>query len=132
MNGQTTATIHGRVHGTVQLRLTASGTDAARFWILQFPAADNRDTDRPRQGDPVPFICTVQGAAARHAAETLTDAVHVIATGELRVSPSPQASGTQLLFLDNARVGVDLSHHVAYIDATLPAVLAGHAATHAA
>ncbi|WP_369243169.1 hypothetical protein AB5J56_00075 [Streptomyces sp. R21] len=44
----------------------------------------------------------------------------MIATGNL-------ALRADLLHLDSAQVGVDLAHHVAYIDDTLPAVLAGHA-----
>jgi hypothetical protein len=44
----------------------------------------------------------------------------VIATGNLALRAG-------LLHLDSAQVGVDLAHHVAYIDDTLPTVLAGRA-----
>ncbi|MGI5397056.1 hypothetical protein [Streptomyces sp. CA-251251] len=66
------------------------------------------------------MICTVTGPLARHVAECLTDAVHVIATGTVALRDN-------VLYLDSAQVGVDLAHHVAYIDETLPAVLAGRA-----
>ncbi|MFD7205914.1 single-stranded DNA-binding protein [Streptomyces sp. NPDC059893] len=132
MSGETTAVICGRVHDTVQLRHTPTGAPVARFWILQLPRTYDQRSGRWSEGEPVPVICTVHGAAARHAAETLTADVHVIATGSLRVLPSPHRSGEQQIYLDNARVGVDLSQHVAYIDETLPAVLAGHATAQAA
>ncbi|MFE1856272.1 hypothetical protein [Streptomyces sp. NPDC059489] len=65
-------------------------------------------------------ICTVTGPLARHVAECLTDAAHVIATRSLALR------GNQL-HLDSAQVGVGLAHHVAYIDDSLPAVIAGRA-----
>ncbi|MFG2257281.1 hypothetical protein [Streptomyces mirabilis] len=44
----------------------------------------------------------------------------VIATGNVALRDN-------VLYLDSAQVGVDLAHHVAYVDDTLPAVLAGRA-----
>ncbi|MFD7283477.1 single-stranded DNA-binding protein [Streptomyces sp. NPDC059862] len=120
MSGETTAVIRGRVYGTVQLRHTERGTPAARFTVLQVPREYDRARGQWRDGEPVPVICTVTGPLARHVAECLTDAVHVIATGNLALREN-------LLHLDSALVGVDLAHHVAYIDDTLPAVLAGRA-----
>ncbi|MFJ9121347.1 single-stranded DNA-binding protein [Streptomyces sp. NPDC102394] len=120
MSGETTAVIRGRVHGTVQLRHTERGTPAARFTVMQVPREYDRTRGQWRDSEPVPVICTVTGPLARHSAECLTDTVHVIATGNL-------ALRTGLLHLDSAQVGVDLAHHVAYIDDTLPAVLAGPA-----
>lgn len=119
MSGETTAVIRGRVYGTVQLRHTERGTPAARFTVMQVPREYDRARGQWRDGEPVPVICTVTGPLARHAAECLTDAVHVIATGNLALRAG--------LHLDSAQVGVDLAHHVAYIDDTLPAVLAGRA-----
>ncbi|NEB75997.1 single-stranded DNA-binding protein [Streptomyces sp. SID14478] len=130
MTGPSTAVFTGRVHGTVQLRHTDNGTPAARFWLLHHPRVYDRRTSQWTDGETVAVICTVHGAAAQHAAETLTDDVHVIASGQLRSAPSPHTPGQQQLYVDNARVGVDLTHHVAYIDATLPAVLAGQAPAH--
>ncbi|MER8009735.1 single-stranded DNA-binding protein [Streptomyces sp. NPDC094149] len=120
MSGETTAVVRGRVCGTVQLRHTERGTPAARFTVMQVPREYDRTRGQWRDGEPVPVICTVTGPLARHAAECLTDAVHVIATGNLVLRAG-------LLHLDSAQVGVDLAHHVAYIDDTLPAVLAGRA-----
>jgi single-strand DNA-binding protein len=125
MSGETTAVIRGRVYGTVQLRHTERGTTAARFTVMQVPREYDRARGQWRDGEPVPVICTVTGPLARHAAECLTDAVHVIATGNLALRDN-------LLHLDAAQVGVDLAHHVAYIDDTLPAVLAGRAPAPAA
>ncbi|MGW0770736.1 single-stranded DNA-binding protein [Streptomyces sp. NPDC002676] len=120
MSGETTAVIRGRMYGTVQLRHTERGTPAARFTVMQASREYDRTRGQWRDGEPVPVICTVTGPLARHAAECLTDAVHVIATGHLALRAG-------LLHLDSAQVGVDLAHHVAYIDDTLPAVLAGRA-----
>lgn len=120
MSGETTAVIRGRVYGTVQLRHTERGTPAARFTVMQVPREYDRTREQWRDGEPVPVICTVTGPLARHAAECLTEAVHVIVAGNL-------ALRTGQLHLDAAQVGVDLAHHVTYIDDTLPAVLAGRA-----
>ncbi|MGW1193680.1 single-stranded DNA-binding protein [Streptomyces sp. NPDC002559] len=120
MSGETTAVVRGRVHGTVKLRHTERGTPAARFTVVQVPREYDRTHSQWRDGEPVPVICTVTGPLARHVAECLTDAVHVIVTGRL-------ALRGDLLHLDSAHVGVDLAHHVAYIDDTLPSVLAGRA-----
>ncbi|MGI5414163.1 single-stranded DNA-binding protein [Streptomyces chartreusis] len=120
MSGETTAVIRGRVYGTVQLRHTERGTPAARFTVMQVPREYDRARGQWRDGEPVPVICTVTGPLARHVAECLTDAVHVIATGDLALRDNR-------LHLDSAQVGVDLTHHVAYVDDTLPAVLAGRA-----
>ncbi|WP_406436463.1 single-stranded DNA-binding protein [Streptomyces sp. NBC_01613] len=120
MSGETTAVIRGRVYGTVQLRHTERGTPAARFTVMQVPREYDRARGQWRDGEPVLVICTVTGPLARHTAECLTDAVHVIATGNLALRDN-------VLHLDSAQVGVDLAHHVAYIDDTLPAVLAGRA-----
>ncbi|MET8453761.1 single-stranded DNA-binding protein [Streptomyces sp. NPDC005209] len=120
MSGETTAVVRGRVYGTVQLRHTERGTPAARFTVIQVPREYNRARGQWRDGEPVPVICTVTGPLARHAAECLTDAVHVIATGNVALRDN-------VLHLDSAQVGVDLAHHVTYIDDTLPAILAGHA-----
>ncbi|MEU6610304.1 single-stranded DNA-binding protein [Streptomyces shenzhenensis] len=125
MSGETTAVIRGRVYGTVQLRHTERGMPAARFTVLQVPREYDRAREQWRDGEPVPVICTVTGPLARHAAECLTDAVHVIATGNLALRDNR-------LHLDTAQVGVDLAHHVAYIDDTLPSVLAGRAPAPAA
>ncbi|GGP80822.1 single-stranded DNA-binding protein [Streptomyces melanogenes] len=126
MSGETSAVIRGRVAGIVQLRHTERGTPAARFTVMQLPRTYDRTHGQWHDSEPVPVICTVLGPVARHVAECLTDAVHVIATGNL-------ALRANVLHLDAAQVGVDLAHHVAYIDDTLPAVLAGHApAPHAA
>ncbi|WP_338704372.1 single-stranded DNA-binding protein (plasmid) [Streptomyces sp. Q6] len=132
MTGQTAAVFTGRVHGTVQLRHTETGTPVARFWLHHLPRVYDHRARQWTDGALVPVICTVHGAAARHAAETLTDDVHVMATGDLRITPSPHAPGQQQLYLDHARVGIDLTHHVAYIDATLPGVLAGQPPARAA
>ncbi|MEU0949856.1 single-stranded DNA-binding protein [Streptomyces canus] len=118
MSGETAAVIRGRVYGTMQLRHTERGTPAARFTVVQVPREYDRTRGQWCDGQPVPIICTVTGPLARHVAECLTDAVHVIATGNLALREN-------LLHLDSAQVGVDLAHHVAYIDDTLPAVLAG-------
>ncbi|WP_326757334.1 single-stranded DNA-binding protein [Streptomyces phaeochromogenes] len=118
MSGETAAVVRGRVHGTVQLRHTERGTPAARFTVMQVPREYDRARGQWRDGDPVPVICTVTGPLARHVAECLTDAVHVIATGNVALRDN-------VLYLDSAQVGVDLAHHVAYVDNTLPAVLAG-------
>ncbi|WP_369383291.1 single-stranded DNA-binding protein [Streptomyces sp. cg36] len=120
MSGETSAVIRGRVAGIVQLRHTERGTPAARFTVLQVPRTYDRARGQWHDSEPVPVICTVLGPVARHVAECLTDAVHVIATGSL-------ALRANVLHLDAAQVGVDLAYHVAYIDDTLPAVLAGHA-----
>ncbi|MEU2502735.1 MULTISPECIES: single-stranded DNA-binding protein [Streptomyces] len=120
MNGETTAVIRGRVYGTVQLRHTERGTPAARFTVVQIPREYDYRQRQWRDGEPVSAICTVTGPLARHVAECLTDAVHVIATGNVALRDN-------VLYLDSAQVGVDLAHHVAYIDDTLPAVLAGRA-----
>ncbi|MFF6969320.1 single-stranded DNA-binding protein [Streptomyces anthocyanicus] len=120
MNGETTAVIRGRVYGTVQLRHTERGTPAARFTVVQIPREYDYAQRQWRDGEPVPVICTVTGPLARHVAECLTDAVHVIATGNVALRDN-------MLYLDSAQVGVDLAHHVAYIDETLPAILAGRA-----
>ncbi|MFE6020782.1 single-stranded DNA-binding protein [Streptomyces sp. NPDC056441] len=120
MSGETAAVVRGRVYGTVQLRHTERGTPAARFTVVQVPREYDRTHSQWRDGEPVPVICTVTGPLARHVAECLTDAVHVIVTGHLTIRDN-------LLYLDSAQVGVDLAHHVAYIDDTLPAVLAGPA-----
>jgi single-strand DNA-binding protein len=120
MSGETTAVVRGRVHGSVQLRYTERGTPAARFTVTQIPREYDHSLGQWRDAEPVPVICTVTGPLARHVAECLTDAVHVIVTGHLALRDN-------LLRLDSAQVGVDLAHHVAYIDDTLPAVLAGHA-----
>lgn len=120
MSGETTAVIRGRVSGTVQLRHTERGTPAARFTVMQVPREYDRARGRWHDGDPVPVICTVTGPLARHVAECLTDTVHVIATGNLALRAG-------LLHLDSAQIGVDLAHHVAYIDDALPAVLSGRA-----
>ncbi|MFE9604537.1 single-stranded DNA-binding protein [Streptomyces hokutonensis] len=120
MSGETTAVIRGRVYGAVQLRHTEQGTPAARFTVIQVPREYDRARRQWHDGEPVPVICTVTGPLARHVAECLTDTVHVIATGNLALRAG-------LLHLDAAQVGVDLAHHVAYIDDTLPAVLAGRA-----
>ncbi|MFG2691633.1 single-stranded DNA-binding protein [Streptomyces sp. NPDC048405] len=120
MNGETTAVIRGRVYGTVQLRHTERGTPAARFTVVHIPREYDYAQRQWRDGEPVPVICTVTGPLARHVAECLTDAVHVIATGNVALRDN-------VLYLDSAQVGVDLAHHVAYIDDTLPAVLAGRA-----
>ncbi|MFI7406928.1 single-stranded DNA-binding protein [Streptomyces sp. NPDC049541] len=109
MSGETAAVIRGRVYGTVQLRHTEGGTPAARFTVLQVPREYDRARGQWRDGEPVPVICTVTGPLAQHAAECLTDDVHVIATGNLALRAG-------LLHLDSAQVGVDLAHHVAYID----------------
>ncbi|MEU7967334.1 single-stranded DNA-binding protein [Streptomyces sp. NPDC049097] len=118
MSGRTTAVIRGRMHGVVQLRHTERGTPAARFTVVQVPREYDRARGQWCDGQPVPVICTVTGPLARHVAECLTDAVHVIATGNTALRDNQ-------LHLDSAQVGVDLAHHVAYIDDTLPAVLAG-------
>ncbi|MGW1107925.1 single-stranded DNA-binding protein [Streptomyces sp. NPDC002540] len=118
MSGETTAVVCGRVDGTVQLRHTERGTPAARFTVIQVPREYDRARSQWRDGDPVPVICTVTGSLARHVAECLTGTVHVIVTGHLTLRDNS-------LHLDSAQVGVDLAHHVAYIDDTLPAVLAG-------
>ncbi|MFF8717542.1 single-stranded DNA-binding protein [Streptomyces sp. NPDC015184] len=124
MSGETTAVVRGRVHGTVRLRHTERGTPAARFTVVQVPREYDRTHGQWRDGEPVPVICTVTGALARHVAECLTDAVHVIVTGHLALRGN-------LLHLDSAHVGVDLAQHAVYIDDTLPAVLAGRSpATH--
>ncbi|MEU9919480.1 single-stranded DNA-binding protein [Streptomyces sp. NPDC051001] len=120
MSGETTAVIRGRVSGTVQLRHTERGTPAARFTVMQVPREYDRARGQWHDGGPVPVICTVTGPLARHVAECLTEAVHVIATGNLALRAG-------LLHLDCAQIGVDLAHHVAYIDDTLPAVLSGRA-----
>ncbi|MEU6653388.1 single-stranded DNA-binding protein [Streptomyces sp. NPDC046900] len=120
MSGETTAVIRGRVRGVVQLRHTERGTPAARFTVVQVPREYDRARGQWGDGQPVPVICTVTGPLARHVAECLTAAVHVIATGNLALRDNQ-------LHLDSAQVGVDLAHHVAYIDDTLPAVLAGRA-----
>ncbi|GAA0611270.1 single-stranded DNA-binding protein [Streptomyces crystallinus] len=120
MSGETSAVIRGRVTGIVQLRHTERGTPAARFTLMQVPRAYDSTRGQWHDSEPVPVICTVLGPLARHVAECLTDAVHVIATGNLALRAG-------LLHLDSAQVGVDLAHHIAYIDDTLPAVLAGHA-----
>ncbi|MEW1648422.1 single-stranded DNA-binding protein [Streptomyces sp. NPDC091219] len=118
MSGETTAVIRGRVYGAVQLRHTERGTPAARFTVMQVPREYDRARRQWHDGEPVPVICTVTGPLARHVAECLTDAVHVIATGNLALRDNR-------LHLDSAQVGVDLAHHIAYIDETLPGVLAG-------
>jgi single-strand DNA-binding protein len=120
MSGETSAAVRGRVYGIVQLRHTARGMPAARFTVLQVPREYDRALGQWRDGEPVPVVCTVAGPSARHVAECPTDAVYVIATGYVAVRDSR-------LHLDSAQVGVDLAHHVAYIDDTLPAVLAGRA-----
>jgi single-strand DNA-binding protein len=120
MSGETAAVVRGRVYGTVQLRHTERGTPAARFTVMQVPREYDRARGQWRDGEPVPVICTVTGPLARHVAECLTDAVHVIATGNLALRDN-------VLYLDSAQVGVDLAHHVAYVDDTLPAVLTGRA-----
>ncbi|NUK21654.1 single-stranded DNA-binding protein [Streptomyces lunaelactis] len=120
MSGETAAVVRGRVYGTVHLRHTERGTPAARFTVLQVPREYDRARGQWNDGEPVPVICTVTGPLARHVAECLTDAVYVIATGNLALRDNT-------LHLDSAQVGVDLAHHVAYIDDTLPAVLAGRA-----
>ncbi|MFE4629271.1 single stranded DNA-binding domain-containing protein [Streptomyces mirabilis] len=120
MSGETAAVVRGRVYGTVQLRHTQRGTPAARFTVMQVPREYDRARRQWRDGQPVPVICTVTGPLARHVAECLTDAVHVIATGYVALRDN-------VLHLDSAQVGVDLAHHVAYINDTLPAVLAGRA-----
>ncbi|WP_043687505.1 single stranded DNA-binding domain-containing protein [Streptomyces xylophagus] len=120
MSGETTAVIRGRVHGAVQLRHTERGTPAARFTVIQIPREYDRARRQWHDGEPVPVICTATGPLARHVAECLTDTVHVIATGNLALRAG-------LLHLDAAQVGVDLAHHITYIDDTLPAVLAGRA-----
>ncbi|MER7692440.1 single-stranded DNA-binding protein [Streptomyces sp. NPDC097610] len=120
MSGETAAAVRGRVYGTVQLRYTERGTPAARFTVLQVPREYDHTRGQWRDGEPVLVICTVTGPLARHVAECLTDAVHVIVTGNLALRDN-------VLYLDSAQVGVDLAHHVAYIDDTLPAVLAGRA-----
>ncbi|MGY1583932.1 single-stranded DNA-binding protein [Streptomyces sp. MN13] len=122
MNGETTAVIRGRVYGTVQLRHTERGTPAARFTVVQIPREYDYAQRQWRDGKPVPVICTVTGPLARHVAECLTDAVHVIATGNVALRDN-------VLYLDSAQVGVDLARHVAYIDETLPTILAGRAPT---
>ncbi|MER5200050.1 single-stranded DNA-binding protein [Streptomyces sp. NPDC002755] len=118
MNGVTSAVVRGRVYGAVCLRYTVRGTPAARFTLIQVSREYNRTRGTWHDGEPVPFICTVTGPLARHVAECLTDAVHVIATGNLALRNST-------LYLDSAQVGIDLAHHVTYTDDTLPAVLAG-------
>ncbi|MGW1411300.1 single-stranded DNA-binding protein [Streptomyces sp. NPDC002403] len=118
MSGETPAAVRGRIHGTVHLRHTERGTPAARFTVMQVPREFDRSRRQWHDGEPVPVICTVIGPLARHVAECLTDAVHVIVTGHLALRGNR-------LHLDSAQVGVDLAHHVAYIDDTLPAVLTG-------
>ncbi|MFF0132062.1 single-stranded DNA-binding protein [Streptomyces mirabilis] len=120
MSGETAAVVRGRVYGTVQLRHAERGTPAARFTVMQVPREYDRARSQWRDGEPVPVICTVTGPLARHIAECLTDAVHVIATGNVALRDN-------VLYLDSAQVGVDLAHHVAYVNDTLPAVLAGRA-----
>ncbi|MEU2588253.1 single-stranded DNA-binding protein [Streptomyces avermitilis] len=120
MSGETAAVVRGRVYGTVQLRHTKRGTPAARFTVMQVPREYDRARGQWHDGKPVPVVCTVIGPLARHVAECLTDAVHVIATGNVALRDN-------VLYLDSAQVGVDLAHHVAYVDDTLPAVLAGRA-----
>ncbi|MET7608154.1 single-stranded DNA-binding protein [Streptomyces avermitilis] len=120
MSGETAAVVRGRVYGTVRLRHTERGTPAARFTVVQVPREYDRARGQWRDGEPIPVICTVTGSLARHVAECLTDAVHVIATGNVALRDN-------VLYLDSAQVGVDLAHHVAYVDDTLPAVLAGRA-----
>lgn len=120
MSGETAAVVRGPVHGTVQLRHTERGTPAARFTVMQVPREYDRARGQWHDGEPIPVICTVTGPLARHVAECLTDAVHVIATGNVALRDN-------VLYLDSAQVGVDLAHHVAYVDDTLPAVLAGRA-----
>ncbi|MGW2618499.1 single-stranded DNA-binding protein [Streptomyces sp. NPDC001500] len=118
MSGETTAFIRGHVYGTVQLRHTQHGTPAARFTVIQASREYDRTRGQWRDGEPVPVVCTVTGPLARHVAECLTDAVHVIVTGNMALRGN-------VLHLDSAQVGVDLAHHIAYIDDTLPTVLAG-------
>ncbi|MFE2533672.1 single-stranded DNA-binding protein [Streptomyces sp. NPDC059371] len=120
MSAETTAVIRGRVYGTVQLRHTGRGTPAARFTVMQVSREYDRARGQWHDGEPVPVICTVTGPLARHVAECLTNAVHVIVTGNVSLRDN-------LLHLDSAQVGIDLAHHVAYIDDTLPDVLAGRA-----
>ncbi|MFE4821599.1 single-stranded DNA-binding protein [Streptomyces sp. NPDC056704] len=102
MSGETAAVVRGRVYGTVQLRHTERGTPAARFTVMQVPREYDRARGQWRDGEPVPVICTVTGPLARHIAECLTDAVHVIATGNVALRDN-------VLYLDSAQVGVDLA-----------------------
>ncbi|MEV6796521.1 single-stranded DNA-binding protein [Streptomyces sp. NPDC051320] len=118
MPGEITATMHGFVHDEPQLRSTERGMLACRFRLVSIPREYDRAAGEWRDGEPVMVLVTVRGRTARHVAASLTDRVHVIVTGMLDIRDG-------LLYLDADRVGIDLTEHVAYIDATLPDVLAG-------
>jgi len=120
MSGEVTPTIHGYVSEDPQLRNTERGTPAARFTLVSVPREYDRGSHQWRDGEPVNIICTALGRLAQHIAASLAPGVHVIATGHLTL----RGDG---LHLATTRVGIDLEAHVAYIDATLPAILAGTA-----
>jgi len=110
MSGQTTAVIRGRMHGVVQLRHTERGTPAARFTVVQVP----REYDRARGSGATPSRSPSSAPSPARSRGTSPNA-----------SPTRPALRDNQLHLDSAQVGVDLAHHVAYIDDILPAVLAG-------
>ncbi|MFJ3714095.1 single-stranded DNA-binding protein [Streptomyces sp. NPDC090053] len=118
MPGQITVTMHGFVHDEPQLRSTERGMLACRFRLVSIPREYDRDTGDWRDGEPVLVLVTVRARTARHVAASLTDRVHVIVTGVLDIRDD-------VLYLDADRVGIDLAEHVAYVDATLPDILAG-------
>ncbi|NUK26915.1 single-stranded DNA-binding protein, partial [Streptomyces lunaelactis] len=118
MAGEVTPTIYGRVYEDPQLRHADSGRPIARFRVVSFPREYDRTSGEWRDGEPVLVVCTAWGRLAKHVAASLADRVHVIVTGQLTACDAQ-------LHLNVTRVGVDLDAHIAYIDATLPAVLAG-------
>ncbi|MFJ5779313.1 single-stranded DNA-binding protein [Streptomyces sp. NPDC093094] len=112
--------VSGTVTSDVECRFTDSGIAVCRFSLIATTSRWDAASRQWRDGAPIAYLCTAWRDLARHATESLTPKVTVLATGRI----TEIRDNTLHLSLDD--LGISLHQRIAYTETSLPSP---HAAT---
>ncbi|MFD7708611.1 single-stranded DNA-binding protein [Streptomyces sp. NPDC059786] len=115
--------VTGTITGDVEVRFTENGIVVCRFRLTETPTRWDTATQKWRDGDPIPYICTAWRDLARNAAESLVDGVSALVKG--RITGIRDNS----VYLSVDDLGISLRRRIAYTETSLPSPIAARPVT---
>ncbi|MFB8760683.1 single-stranded DNA-binding protein [Streptomyces nigra] len=115
--------VTGIVAGDVEVRFTQDGTAVCRFRVTETPTQWDAATQRWRDLEPIPYICTAWRTLARNTTESLVDGVSVLVKGRIT------AIKDDSIYLSVDDLGISLRRRIAYTETSLPGPLAARPVT---
>ncbi|MFC8434906.1 single-stranded DNA-binding protein [Streptomyces sp. NPDC057253] len=115
--------VTGTVTGGVEVRFTTDGIAVCRFRLTETPTQWDATTQKWRDLEPIPYICTAWRNLASNAAESLVDGVSVLVKG--RITGVKDDS----LYLSIDDLGISLRRRIAYTETSLPSPIAARPLT---